>query len=287
MSDEKQDSQTQGQPKPHNTRSPHSPIIDRVEKSSILMVIGIILLFSTAVIVTLIAPRYVDSTWTSPSSPYQVQMYEIEDPYVYISSRASGGQNLQYVHHLKQNFTLLAFRESPQLRILSTPDLEKYVTREGEELKLTSRLLLLREPEGEMQQRAERIQNEGTEREGVRVRHQILELYNPRLEDAFAINPSGGQLEDWVDESYQLLEEPKHPYQENEGVVYVLNPTEFRLSRVRFGNQESWRYDPHGKAIKSLEELQNSFDMESISIQLRDVGIATPIKRARLCKMWF
>ena len=51
----------------------------RVEISAVLTLIGIILLFSGAVVVTLLAPRYVDPTWTSPTSPYQVQMYEMAD----------------------------------------------------------------------------------------------------------------------------------------------------------------------------------------------------------------
>ena len=69
------------------------------EKSAVITVIGVILLFSTAVIVTLIAPRYVDSTWTSPTSAYQVQMYEVADPHIYISRSMSGSSEIQYVYH--------------------------------------------------------------------------------------------------------------------------------------------------------------------------------------------
>ena len=73
-----------------------------VEISAVLTLMGIILLFSGAVVVTLIAPRYVDPTWTSPTSPYQVQMYEMADHNLYISQATSGGSTLQFVYHIQK-----------------------------------------------------------------------------------------------------------------------------------------------------------------------------------------
>ena len=132
---------------PQDKQPAHSHFVHKLDRSSILTIGGIILLFSFSVMVVLVAPRYVDSTWTSPSSPYQVQMYEVVDPNYYMSSASTGGNDLQYVHHLKQDFTLLAFKELGNLRIIAPPDLEKYITRANDsELKLTSRLLLLRDP---------------------------------------------------------------------------------------------------------------------------------------------
>lgn len=131
---------------------PHTHFVHKLDRSAVMLIVGVILLFSTAIIVTLVAPRYIDSTWTSPSSPYQVQMYEIEDPNFYMSSASTGGNELQYVHHIKQDFTLLAFKESENLRLIAPPELEKFITRQQDpNLKLTSRLLMVREPEGEMQ----------------------------------------------------------------------------------------------------------------------------------------
>jgi cytochrome c oxidase cbb3-type subunit II len=90
----------------------------RLEYSAIITVIGILLLFSTSIITILIAPRYIDTSWTTPSSPYQAQMYDVEDPNIYISNASSGGVDLQYVRHLKKDFTLLAFKETEELRLL-------------------------------------------------------------------------------------------------------------------------------------------------------------------------
>src|ERR1700690_3973184 len=89
-----------------------------IEKSAVITFIGIILLFSGAVGVTLIAPSYVDPTWTSPTSPYQVQMYEVSDPNLYISSSETRGSDLQFVYHLKKHYSLLAFQEFETVRIL-------------------------------------------------------------------------------------------------------------------------------------------------------------------------
>src|SRR5262249_36879218 len=103
--------------------------------------------FSGAVIITLIAPNLVDPTWTKPTSSYQVQMYEVADPHLYISASQKGGGELQFVYHLKEGFTLLSFQESEGVRIIGPKELEKYITRIDEPtLKLTSKLLLLQKP---------------------------------------------------------------------------------------------------------------------------------------------
>jgi cytochrome c oxidase cbb3-type subunit II len=255
--------------KPHEPA--HTPFIAKLDRSAILTIIGVILLFSTSIIVTLIAPRYVDSTWTNPSSPYQVQMYEIQDPNVYLSSVATGGNELQYVHHLKQDFTLMAFKESENLRFVSSPDLENFITRFGENtLKLTSQLLMLREPEGEMLAQADQyrqklqkkrpLEQAPIPQEGLdKVNYQILELYDPQLKEAFSIDPVGGILQNWVDENYVILdEEVKHPYHQDYGVIYVQNPREFRINSTHFGTEQRWRYDPSGRPVKDLEELKSS-----------------------------
>lgn len=101
----------------------------KIEKSAILTIIGIILLFSTAIFVTLIAPRHVDSSWTTPSSQYQVQMYTVADPNFYISSASTKGQNLEFVYHLKNDYTLLSFNESDLFRIVAPSDLTSYITK--------------------------------------------------------------------------------------------------------------------------------------------------------------
>lgn len=249
---------------------PHIKFIHKLDASAIWTVIGIILLFSSAVLVTLIAPHHVDPMWTSPSSEYQVQMYEIEDPYVYISSASTNGSDLQYVHHLKEDFTLSAFQESYTIRIIAPQELEKYVTHyQDPELKLTSRLLFLRNPiseeaKGQAKQLQARLQKEweashpNWKEEGLDyIRYQILELYNPSLKEGFSVNPLGGAFQNWIDKDFTITDEQvKHSYHQNKGVVYVLNPMEYRISPVRFGSVERWVYDPDGRPVKDLEELK-------------------------------
>lgn len=258
---------------PPETKQPSSSFhfIHKLDRSALMLLIGVVLLFSTSILVILIAPRYVDPTWTSPSSPYQVQMYEIADPNFYMSSASTGGNELQYVHHLKQDFTLLAFKESENLRLIAAPELEKFITRyQDPQLKLTSRLLLLREPEGNMQSKAEilrqHIQQEWAARhvqtsskKVEKINYQILEVFDPQLKEAFSIDPSGGILQDWVDKDFTILDENiKQPYHQEYGVIFVQNPREFRIIPLRFGEQERWRYDPKGRPIKDLNELKNS-----------------------------
>ena len=146
--------------KVNSNKEPSKPI-QRFECSALFIVLGIILLFSTAIIAVLIAPRYIDATWVSPSSPFQLQMYEMQVPNFYMSTVSTGGRELQYVQHLKQDVTLLLFKESKKERIVAPAELEKYITKYRDSdtrIKLTSRLLLLRTPEGGMVERANELQ---------------------------------------------------------------------------------------------------------------------------------
>lgn len=234
------------------SKGKHSKILHYLDHSSIWVIVGVILLFSTAIGVILIAPRHIDSTWTSPTSPYQVQMYEISDPHFYMSSASTGGNELQYVHHLKKGLSLLAFKENENLRLVAAPELEQYITKhKDKELKLTSQLLLLREPEGEMKKVGEKLQDD------VKVKKQVLELYNPGKDEAFSFDPTGGILQNWVDENFKIIDEmPTQYYQQNYGVIYVQNPQEFRIQHVKHNNEERWRYDPGGEPVKDLNELK-------------------------------
>lgn len=250
---------------------PHTHFVHKLDRSAVMTIVGIIFLFSTSVMVTLVAPRFVDSTWTSPSSPYQVQMYEIQDPNFYLSSASTGGNELQYVNHLKQDLSLLAFKESEYLRLIAPPELEKFITPyQDPQLKLTSRLLMLREPEGDMQEKAENLRKELREKwkaqhekspqnELEKVHYQVLELYDSQVKEAFSLDPSGGIIQNWVDENFTILDDSvTHPFHQDYGVIYVQNPQEFRISPIRYGEQERWRYDPNGRPVKDLEELKSS-----------------------------
>ncbi|SPJ31982.1 cbb3-type cytochrome c oxidase subunit II [Candidatus Protochlamydia amoebophila] len=245
--------------------------LHRLDKSALWVIIGVILLFSTSIIVVLIAPTYVDSTWTSPTSPYQVQMYEVEDPNLYISNASVEGSDLQYVRHLKQNYSLLAFKESNNLRLVTSQGLEKYITKVNDStLKLTSRLLLLREPQGEAKKQAEQLlasqqsttkiaqKEEDSSANLGKLKFQVLELYDPEMQEVFSFEPSGGILQNWVDENFTILDDSvKQPYHRDYGVIYSLNPQEFRIIEEGHGNAKRWRYDPLGRPIQQMDELKS------------------------------
>jgi len=255
-------------PSPHSMWERFAHFVHDLDKSALLTIIGIIALFSTAVAVTLIAPRHVDPTWTAPSSDYQVQMYEIEDPNMYISAASSQNSDLQYVHHIKSSFTLLSFNESETLRFVSKPELDSFVTHIGDpELKLTSRLLLVRQPQGEMKEKAEKLRlalqeknqssEESSDKQPFKFNYRIIELYDPEMKEAFAVSSTGDLLQNWVDENYIILDEPQQDYHRHQGVVFIKNPSEFRVSEVRYDDEKRFIYNPQGESIKDLNELKN------------------------------
>lgn len=245
-------------------------IMHKVEKSAFLSIVGIIFLFSFAVILIMFLPMFIDKSWVSPSSPYQVQMYEVEDPNVYISSASPSGMGgeLQQVHHLKKDFTLLAFQENEGQRFVTTSELEKYITRYSDsKLKLTSRILLLRIPQGEMKKKSEErlkgLNQEWEEKNPdwqkqdlVKTAYHILELFDPGKAEIFAYNPSHGILQNWVDNDFEIIDgEFKQPYHQDYGVVYVLNPREYLVKAIHFGDQTFVQYDPDGTPISSIDQL--------------------------------
>lgn len=242
--------------------------IHQVEMSAIWTVVGIIGLFLTSILVVLIAPTYVDPSWTQPASPYQVQMYEVSDPNLYISGTVTGGNELQFVRHLKQNFTLLAFKESEAIRFAAPEELKKYITHlEDSTLKLTSHLLLLRNPIGEMGEQAkilkaklqrewEQAHPDWKEKGLSKIDFQILELYDPHTTESFSLAEAQSFLENWIENNYEILDEnAKESYHSDIGVIYVQNPIEYRISPIKTALKEGWHYNPNGQPIADLGEL--------------------------------
>lgn len=241
----------------------------RLEWSAILSVISIIVLFSVSVVIVLIAPRHLDPSWTQPTSTYQVQMYEIVDPNFYISSASAASHGLEHVYHLKDDFTLLGFFETEAFKILSPPELEEYINRkDSKSIKLTPRLLMLRSPtEKFIAQAKEYRENfqKGWEQKNPNWMEEglakpdldIWELFIPDGKEGFALAPPDGVIENWVDVNYEIIDSKiKKPHHTGQGVVYINNPREYRVTHYRFGTEEGWRYDPKGETIKNLEVLK-------------------------------
>jgi cytochrome c oxidase cbb3-type subunit 2 len=198
-------------------------------------------------------------------------MYEVADPHVYISQ--AGPEDLQVVHHLKDGYTLLAFQESENVRIVAPKELRQYVSKMDEKLRLTSNLMLLRTPQrhqgfdgvraAEVTQQT--LQREWRERAATENRSEaqmphytILELYNPQEKELFSLSDTDGLTTNWVDEDYLIMEEGKREaYHAHSGVVFVKNPEEFRVSTYSMGESQEWSFDPMGDPIKSLEQLKS------------------------------
>ncbi len=232
--------------------------LHRLEWSAVLTVIGVIILFSSAVGITLIAPQFIDPSWKQASSTYQVQMYEVSDPNVYVSTSNPGGWGHQYVYHVKQNYTLLSFEESPLVRIVASDDLKKYVTRLGDPTRiLTTRVLLLR-PSSNTNAYQKELQAEwgASHPESDSVPHfEVLELFDPGKEEAFAITETDGIVENWVDKNFTIVG-ALPPYVTEQGVIYVNNPKEYRISEVNHLGSNYWLYDENGEPVKDLTELK-------------------------------
>lgn len=244
-----------------------------IETSAILTFISIVILFSGAVIITLLAPRYVDPTWTTPTCSYQAQMYEQSDPNLYISRLVSGSSTLQAVYHLKNNDTLLAFHETDTVRIVAPEKLQEFITRLDEPtLKLTSHLMLLRKPvknddfdadgladrlRTDLQTVWEKEHPKWEEEKLTKPDFEILELFEPKSNEAFSLASSDGSVENWVEENYKILDSsPQQPFHTGKGVIYVNNPQEYRMTRTLFNEQVAWHYNPNGEPITDFQELQ-------------------------------
>lgn len=245
----------------------HKPHVERWEKSAVITIVGIGLLFLSSILATVLAPNMIDPSWVQPSSHFQVQMYEVSDPNVYIARAIPGESHLDYVHHIKEDFNLLAFVESDNLRIMAPPNLEKYVTRLGsKQLRLTSQIILLRKPTGDavieaekmrkgLQEQWEKAHPDWKAKDHPRIDYTILELFEPNTKEAFILAHSEGFLEAYADSKFTLLDGPKQPYQNDPGVIYIENPEEYRVRRISFGSLKGVRYDPNGQQIKDLAEL--------------------------------
>lgn len=247
----------------------------RLDKSVVWTIVGVLFLFSTSIVVTLIAPQYVDPSWTEPSSIYQVQMHDVADPNLYVNAAAKRTETLQFVHHLKEDYTLLAFVESASTRIIAPPHLEKYVTRVGAPAtKLTSKLLLLRKPapstspdgflasvvveqlQKKLQEKWVKANPGWQEKRLAKPYYEIYELYSPGGTEAFSLAETDGVFEHWIDKNFQIIDEaPQQRYHLDEGVLYVKNPQEYRVSPHQIGSIEGWKFDPKGKKIENVEEL--------------------------------
>jgi len=245
-------------------------IFSKLDKSAVFTVIGILLLFSTAVIVTLAVPALIDPSWTEPSSEYQVQMFEVADPNTYISIAVRGKTQLEVVNHLRRGYTLQAFAETETVRMVSKPELERYITRyRNGSLRLTSDVLVLREPVGPAIKDAERLQVEvqryweNTHPDWIskglqKPKYKVLELIAVEGGDAFSLANSDGVSSDWIDKDFEVIDKPhRKEFHGASGVVYFRNPQEYLVKNFLFAGEDSWQYDPTGKPVASLKDLKS------------------------------
>lgn len=246
----------------------HDGFVFKLELSAVYTIIGILFLFSFSVGIVLLAPLWTEKSWVAPASDYQVQMYEVGDPNFFISNSAGTTYDLQFVHRLSDGETLIAFNETENTRLLAPEDLEKYITRPNDkEMKLTSKLLMVRRPSPDYVEKATKLNKELQEKwkkehpvakdeELILPIFEILELYDPKKEVAFAVASTDGILENWAADNYKILDDTqKQSWHTNHGVIFVNNPREYLVRNFTFGGQKFWQYDPAGQPIASVEEL--------------------------------
>ncbi len=239
-----------------------------IERSSGRFVVHVLIILAITIGAVVIAPNLVDPSWIQPSSHFQVQMYEIADPNFYIARPSPGKQDLEFVYHLKNDYTLLAFLEDENMRIVAPPELEPYITRLGEKtIKLSPRLLMLREPqenEFKAQTAAEKLRSslrtkwteENKEKLHPAPDFNIYELYAPPSAEAFAVGKTEGVLENYISEHYEIVgNKNQQAYFSDPGVIYISNPEEYRIRFYTFAGLKAYQYDPHGQPVRSLEEL--------------------------------
>lgn len=246
----------------------HHPFYHKLEASAVWAVLGILLLFGSAIATVLVAPKFVDKSWTAPSSYYQVQMYEIADANFYISSIYKGANTLELVHHLKQGQSLLAFVESETFKIVAPAALEQYIThKDAQETKLTTKLLFLRKPLNTKEFNAiaaadtlrRKLQAE-QKAAGIELLldYDIYELYDPKQQEGFSVAEGDGVFEHFIDQNYTILEGKEQQFfHKDPGVIYVVNPLEYRV--IPFDNEGrlGWRYSPAGRPVSDLQELRS------------------------------
>ena len=238
-----------------------------LELSAVLTFFGILILFAISVLMTMILPEYLDPAWTSPTSHYQVQVYEVADPNLYIARSSSASDQIETVQHIKRGYTLLAFKEGATVRFIAPPELERYITRHGDEtLKLTSDLLLLRTPQNGDVSGFDAVAAAKALHAQLKVSgpaqnldYTVLELYAPTGDEAFVVAKNDQLYENYVGHNFEILDEAQRQgYHADPGVIYVENPKEYRVRFVPTGGAESYFYDPKGTPIANLEELRGA-----------------------------
>ena len=240
-----------------------------IDRSAILTAIGVLLLFILSIAITVFAPYFIDPSWTQASSSYQYQMYTVADAHTYIGVPKGLQEKLEVVKHIKAGESLLSFKENEFIKIVAPPSLKKYITHYGDKnLKLSSDFLFLREPINtssfKAKDEAEQLQaslhskwKKDTTQQSPPPSYTIYELYDPNLLEGFCLNASDELTEDWVDRDFTFIGLKKPSYYNSEGVVYISNPIEYRLTSYEFTGKTYWRYDQNGKSIKSLDELKS------------------------------
>ena len=216
--------------------------MNKVENSLKWSLIIVALFFTLSIVIVLISPRFIDASWMSPSSPYQVQMYEKLDPFIYISKASISEQDPRHVEHVYNQRDLFAYMESDRIKIISEDALAGYITpKDSSKIRLTRQLLFLRS-----------IENKDEDFRG-----DVFELYDPHLSEAFICCIQGGTMDHWADGNDIEWIDPLEKV--DGGQLFVKNPFEYRITKIG----DRFVYDPEGAPISSLEELTKSLQFRS------------------------
>lgn len=244
-----------------------------IQRSAIYTALGITTLFALSVGAVLVSPQLTENSWVEPVCSYQKQMHELADPNVYLSRPSSDSGQVHTLYHLHRDSLPLVFAESETEAIFSDDSLQGYVTPYQQPLRLTHRLLLLKDIDSEAediwgekartwiqeQERSWKANNAS----GLMPRFKAYLLYDPLIDETFTIANSDGITENWIDkgtftyidadgQSQELLDEG------DDGTIYARNPKQYSLSPYSLpGGDTGWKFDPHGQGIYSKQDFKD------------------------------
>lgn len=234
----------------------------KIERSAKITAAGIGALFLLSVVAVLISPHLTENSWVDPVCSYQKQMYEVADPNVYLTTATTGSQQIHTLYHLHDKSLPLAFIEQENEAIFSEESLRPYITSPGMPIRLTHRLLLLKEMDlsenSALVEKAKRWKERQEAKSTERVRAFLL--YDPGVDSTFTVADSDGITENWVDEGdfiYLDREAREIAMSGQEGTIYARNPKQYRLAPYSMPSGDiGWKYDPFGEVIASSLDLQ-------------------------------
>ncbi|MDA8773820.1 cbb3-type cytochrome c oxidase subunit II [Chlamydiia bacterium] len=224
--------------------------LHRLQSSIVVIIATIALIFSTALIVTVVIPQITSTQWRKPASDYQRQVYEIADNVTHMATIFPYGDVLQPVYRLKKGTIPCAYIESETLNIIAQPELQQYITKDGEDIILTSRLLVLQYPQNTTQYKAKDIADKLRRAASNKNRSiDVMQLVDLDRDELLCVSSSVDLERSWVTREKYIWANDDSKIsdldQEN-GLLYLPNPKAFTITKTKKGMVA---FDPKGEMV--------------------------------------